>query len=468
MRRRFMLSGLLAVLLVACGTAAPTVAPTPAPTVAPTIAPTAVPTQSVAAPTNTAAPSASTDRLYVQDGYGSPTNRLSVIDAGSGTRVQDLPLGVPAPDWSILYVVQRDIEQTNLRALDPLTGQTLRETTIKGRYTISEEGPTGTPRGLSPNGRWLALGSYPAYEVNAKNTIDQKSHLVVIDTAFTQSPKYVDLGGNFSFDALSNDGTSLYLIETMPPNGTSTPGLGYKVRLYDLSTATLQPGVVVDKTAISQTMSGTRQTSVVSPDGQWVYSLYLNAAGGPFIHMLNLSGRFSICLFLPKTGKEDGEKQLLWSLTQTRDGKRLYAVNGALGIVSEVDPAQLSIRRTVTLPMTTASHPGVVARIGNWLMPSASAKRFLAGGAALTSDGKTLFVIAENGLLAVDTSDLVLRNRYLPDLPLDSVMMSPDGAHLYAVSAEKGQMLSLDAATGATMKQFIIPSHQPWVILGVG
>ncbi|MDQ6604330.1 MAG: hypothetical protein M3Z19_16520 [Chloroflexota bacterium] len=239
------------------------------------------------------------------------------------------------------------------------------------------------------------------------------------------------------------------------------------MRLYDLTTGILQPGVVVDKTAIAQTMSGTRQSSVVSADGQWVYSLYLNQAKGPFIHMLNLDGRYAVCVFLPRTGKEDFEKQLLWSLAQTKDGRSLYAVNGALGIVAEVDPAQLSVRRSVTIPTTTASRPALVARVGAWLLPHANAKRILSGGATLTPDGRTLFIIAEQGLLAVNTADLTLRGRSLADWPLDSITSSPDGARLYAVSAEKGKLLLLDAATGKMIKEIAGVSH-PWSILGVG
>src|SRR5262249_53289369 len=155
--------------------------------------------------------------------------------------------------------------------------------------------------------------------------------------------KRIDLDGDFAFDALSSDGASLYLIENL-----ATPGLGYKVRCYDLRAGTLLPGAVVDKTAISETMRGTRSTTVVSPSGQWVYSLYLNEAGGPFIHALNLTDRWSVCIFLPKAGKDDWEKQLLWSLAQTQDGRTIYAANGALGTIAVMDTNNMNIRRTVT------------------------------------------------------------------------------------------------------------------------
>ncbi len=460
MPKRFLISCVLALVTAACGAATPTTptvhqATEPATTTAPPIA-----------STSTASPAVANDRLFVRDGYGTSTNRLSVVDAQSGTRLQDVSLGAPTMDWSVLYTTQWDLEHTTVRALDPLTGQTVRETSVTGRYTLPEVGIAGTFGGLSPNGKWLAFETKPGYEIDATNTSHARSYLTVLDTAFAQPPKRIELDGNFAFDAISNDGASLYLIEMLPQGGTSTSGVGYKVRLYDLTTGALQPGVVVDKTAIAQTMSGTRQSSVISADGQWVYSLYLNQAKGPFIHMLNLDGRFAVCVFLPTTGKEDFEKQLLWSLAQTKDGRSLYAVNGALGIIAEVDPAQLSVRRSVTIPTTTASQPGLIARVGAWLMPQANAKRILTGGAALTPDGRTLFIIAAQGLLTVNTADLTLRGRTLTDWSLDSITVSPDGARLYAVSAEKGKLLLLDAATGKEIKEIAGVSH-PWSVLGV-
>jgi len=461
MPKRFLVSCILALVTVACGAAPPT---TTAPQA--TQAPTAMP---VTTSTSTTTPAAANDRLFVRDGYGASTDRLSVMDARSGTRLRDMPFGVSTPDWSVLYTTPWDAEQTIVRALNPLTGQTIRETSVSGRYTLPEMGIAGAFGGLSPNGNWLALERKPGYAIDATDTSHARSHLVVLDTAFAQPPKRVELDGNFAFDALSSNGASLYLLETVPRDSTSTPtpGLGYKVRLYDLTTGVLQPGVVVDKTAIAETMSGTRQSSVVSADGQWVYSLYLNQAKGPFIHMLNLDGRFAICVFLPTTGKEDFEKLLLWSLAQTKDGRSLYAVNGALGIVAEVDPAQLSVRRSVTIPTTSARQPALIARVGAWLLPHTSAKRILSGGATLTPDGRTLFIIADRGLLAVNTADLTLRGRSLADWPLDSIAASPDGVRLYAVSAEKGKLLLLDAATGKMITEIAGASH-PWSILGVG
>ena len=118
--------------------------------------------------------------------------------------------------------------------------------------------------------------------------------------------------------------------------------------------------------------------------------------------------------------------------------------------------------------MAAASTPGIVARVGDWLMPSVSAKGgVLSGGAALTPDGTILFMIAEHGLFAVNTRDLSLRSRYLSDMPLSSINLSPDGVHLYAVSEQENKFFSLDAATGGAIKEIAGATH-PWGVLGVG
>ncbi len=120
--------------------------------------------------------------------------------------------------------------------------------------------------------------------------------------------------------------------------------------------------------------------------------------------------------------------------------------------------------------MAAASAPGIVARVGTWLMPSVSAKGDAhSGGAALTPDSAILFVIAEHGLFAVNTSDLALRGHYLSDMLLSSINLSPDGVRLYAVSEGKNKntLLSLDAASGGTIKEIAGATH-PWGVLGVG
>jgi DNA-binding beta-propeller fold protein YncE len=448
MRRRVLVSCILALIMVGCGNATPTVTPTIAPT-APLPTPTSHP---VATPTATTA----SERLWAREfpvQPGSNAARLSLIDPATGARMRDLPSGVPTADWSTLYVTEWGPDATTVRALDPRTGQTLRETTVRGRYVLPEEGLGGTPGGLSPNGRWLVLTTKSGYTVDSTDTARPRVSMIVLDTAFTAPPTRIDLDGDFAFDAISPDGGSLYLIEHVTASGTATPDLGYKVRCFDLRVGALLPGVVVDKTTATEIMRGTRSTTVVSPNGQWDYSLYLRETGGPFIHALNLTDRYAVCIFLPKTGPDDWEQQLLWSLALTKDGRTLYAANGALGMVSVIDVDSQSLRRTVTLPATSAANP--LVSFARWLMPHASAKRIVTGGATLTPDGARLLVIAEHGVVILNTSDLSVQRRALGELALDSIAVSPDGQHVYALNALTGdgdasRLIRLDLATGAT------------------
>jgi hypothetical protein len=160
------------------------------------------------------------------------------------------------------------------------------------------------------------------------------------------------LDGNFSFDALSDSGQALYLIEHLPPEWPDQ----YQVRRYDLQAAALDTRIIADKRRAPQLMEGTRHAMIASRDGAWLYGVYLNPHHGPFIHALNLNDAYAFCIFLSPQFKDDWEKQRFWAIMMSEDGA-LYAVNGALGIVAEVDLSQVSIHRSTTLPTSLATNP---------------------------------------------------------------------------------------------------------------
>jgi len=156
-----------------------------------------------------------------------------------------------------------------------------------------------------------------------------QTNFMVASTTFTQGPKRITLSGDFSFDAISNDGKRLYLVE-----GLALSRPGYQVRLYDIDAGSLDPRIVVDKRETGP-MAGTRVSGVFDPRGQWQYSLYVNEAKGPFIHALSLDGNLAWCIDLPAAGKRI--EQMMWSLTLNAEGTALIAVNPALGKVARVD-----------------------------------------------------------------------------------------------------------------------------------
>ena len=404
--------GLAAALLSACGAPDRSEPPSVA-------APTLVP-QRVAAPPG--------DRLYIRDGFKGDAERLAVVDSASGARERDLPPGVISPDWATLYAVEQNGAKTAVRALDLATGQTLRETAIDGAYSLPMITPESVMGGLSPNGRWLALTS----RVGVKQT-----QFVVLDTAFKQRPKRFELDGYFLFDGLNNGGSSLFLTESLGED----PSAKYLVRRYDLVNGLLDPNVIVEKGEEDEPMSGVRHTAVASKPGDWLYSLYVDASHGPFIHALPINDpQFAFCIDLPTDSKDDPAKQSRWSLLMSTDKRTLYAANGALGLVAEysLENGVPQLVRTKTL----LDRPAVASVKSAPVQPGANSI------AALAPDGKTLYALGERGLLAIDTERLTLRGRYLPEWPLDGVAISPDSARLYVASAAQGKIVRLDPLAG--------------------
>lgn len=448
MKRRIFLGASVAALATACR-AAPT-----AQTWLPT--PTPLPLR----PSTTAAPARSArDVLYIRDDYGvRGPGQIAIVDAATGRRLGSLPIGLWSRDWSALYTATWEDGKTTLQAVDPATGAVVHRTTLNDIYDLA---------GLSPNDHWLVVRWEPSREEAKTFEKDGKwkSRYLVLDQSLAPTPGMtgapIALDGEFWFDALADDGSALFLIENLNPPYSDQ----YQVRLFDLTLGSLQPGVIADKTG-SEVMSGSRQSSIFSPDRAWLYSLYLNQTKGPFIHALNLAQRFAVCIDLPATGKDDGEKLLLWTMAMTPDGKTLYAANGALGLAASIDLAKLQVARTANFPVASAAAPSPFARLAEWLAPVAEAKRILMGGSALPPDGRTLFAVGEKGLLALDTSDLTVDGHYLPDRPLDSVALNPEGSSLYVVDAASAAVLALDPVTGQT-RATIHGADHPWGVLRV-
>jgi hypothetical protein len=429
------------------------------------------------------ASSAGSARLYVVDQVMAPTgteNRLRILDAASGTVERDLPFGFPSPDWSALFALDSQPDKTTVRKFDLATGKLIKQITLDGWYVVPADAFSAQPNAFSHDGRWLVLLALPSAE--EEKTWAQSGHprsrYLVLDTALTLPPRRVDLAGDFEFDALSGDGASLYLVEILdagyPHNYSPARAPHYQVRLYDLANGELAPQPVVDKSDV-EAMNGFRRTGVFSPHGAWLYSLYTRPDKGPFIHALNLTDKYAVCIDLPFPADGNFEKEMLWSLTLNAIGSRLYAVNGASGEVAEVDTSNgFQVTQSRTLPAPAAAVPNrasaLLAQLGRWLLPAAEAKRAISSGAALSPDGSVLYILGDTGLLALNTAGLSLRGRYLAGLALNGLALSPDGARLYAVDGTHQpdglRLLAIDPPTGAILGQ-VSGVEGPWAVLRV-
>jgi YVTN family beta-propeller protein len=380
------------------------------------------------------------------------SSAVQVWDA-KGDLVRSIGRAVASPDGSVYYGLDGSAP-TTLRWTDAKTGRPITQLGLPGAYAFaSEAGPA--PAGFSPNGRWLVLVG----EVGAK------SSFAIVDTSLVKLAAFAEIPGPFTYDAISDDGTSLYLIERITPEAArELPGVnaayGYRVRVYDVPAGKMSETLVVDVKLASQTdgnnaetrldgiMSGIYQSSVPSRDGRWNFSFYYNPSRGPFIHVLHLDSRSAFCILDLPLVAGGFEKRLGWSLALTPSGKTLYAVNGPLGLVSVIDATTLKVGQTATVsglpaPATTIESPA---------------------SAAVSRDARKLYFTAQRGVALVDTSDLSLRGFFLGDHVITSLSLTQDGRRLYALSSD-GTVWMLDATTGRELGQ--IPTRDAVALLRV-
>jgi len=202
-------------------------------------------------------------------------------------------------------------------------------------YTLSQDGATSTlagetgslalpgawgfPRvtlhgavgGLSADGRTLVLvetaGDHPA----------QATSFLVLRTTPLRVLRTVRLRGDFGFDALSPNGSTLYLVEHVSAQRVAE----YRVRAYDLQRGRLLGRVVADKRQRDWVMSGYPVDRATSSGGRWVYTLYMNPDNYPFVHALDTASRTAVCVGLPWSWSDD--HQAIMDAKVRLDGRRL-------------------------------------------------------------------------------------------------------------------------------------------------
>ena len=371
---------------------------------------------------------ASDYKLYEAAATGG-SQQLSIIDSRSHSVDLNMPLGTPSPDWTHLYTVQGAM----LADLDPQTGATLRTLPLPGNYQLPPADSAGVPGGLSQNGHWLVLEA---------NTVPSATRLLLVDTSYAIPPRQIDLTGDFTFDAVSNNGNRIFLIEHISATH-------YFVRRYDVEIGQLDPNVIIDKSDGNSAMAGIRLSGTASADGSRLYSVYVRKDKSAFIHALYLDDSgLAFCVELPGSGYASDPNEFHWSLALSPDGRHLYAANGASGIVVD---------------LTTDQGPPVITRIANIGGGRADER---GGGAVLSPDGGTLVIAGSTGLVWVDTASLHRDDRQLGAWKVWSVALSPDGTMLYAVN-DAGMIAEVRMAGSHAPTTFGGAAGQPLALVRV-
>lgn len=199
------------------------------------------------------------------------------------------PDGVASADGAFRYVTLPAGKGTVVERVERSGGRVVASRFLHGAFTIPLVAIDGTPGGLSHDGRTLAL-------IKPRTGFPRRATpLLFLDARHLAVRGRVTLAGDYSFDAVSPDGRSIYLVHYL----SHVDPTKYEVRALDPSTGALAPRPIVDPHERGEDMHGYPLARAMSPDGRWAYTLYDGAAGHPFVHALDTSGRTAVCVDLP-------------------------------------------------------------------------------------------------------------------------------------------------------------------------
>jgi hypothetical protein len=196
-----------------------------------------------------------------------------------------------SPGQSVRYDVLPGTEATTVEARRVTDGKVLWSRPLSGVYGTTFVTTRSARAGLSADGSLLVLSSFSrAFPAKA-------SSFALVPTRPNKAVRTLKLDGDWSFDALSADARTLYLIQRIG----DVEGLRYNVRAVDVGRLELIPGVIAAKGPGSATeqMAGIPVNRVVDRNGRWVYTLYTTTRGGAFVHALDTAGRRAVCIDLP-------------------------------------------------------------------------------------------------------------------------------------------------------------------------
>jgi hypothetical protein len=248
---------------------------------------------------------------------GGPSPGISL--AGKGIADSHGMTYVTEPAGNLSYLVVRNT-----------TGRAVRTRTFNGVYGLPRVTfGTNTVGGLSRDGRTLVLA-----QPELGGGLAAASRLLVLDTKTLRTRRTIDLSGDFSFDALSPNARTLFLIE----HSSAANYERYRVRAYDLVQGRLLPNAIVDKT--EPNMSGSPAARVEAPGGTWVYTLYTHWRGEPFVHALDTVHARARCLDVDW----HGDQNVLWSARlRLGDGKLVVLTKAGKRIAElELQPPRSS------------------------------------------------------------------------------------------------------------------------------
>lgn len=396
--------------------------------------------------TNTGSVPVVGENLYVLNNYAAGNmnagQNVIVINPAKGDTglPMTFPAGLTSQDHQRLYTATTRNGQTTITGFNTQTGATIQTFVIADNYSLN--GQSYDNAVISANGRWLAL--------RQNGQTGDNTTIALVDTQKGILRKTIQLSGVFELDAVSPDGSNIFLLEKL----NDRPG-HYNVRLYQVNEGQLYQYTIVDKTIPNDIMSGTALTRQMASDGSIAYTLYIDTVNNiAFVHILPLNGNFLGARCIDLSVGKSADLLHYYTLALSSDGTTLYAANAALGVVEKISLHGEEVFYD-TISSTGHFDAGNVIRSEKML--------WLYNAAALSADQKTLYVVGMNGIWAVNADTLQVQNHYLPQQSFTSIALSTHSRILYAV-APAGGINVIDTTTGQSQQIVRSSIHTPWGI----
>ncbi|MEX2464757.1 MAG: hypothetical protein WD428_02660 [Gaiellaceae bacterium] len=252
--------------------------------------------------------------------------------------------GAGTPNGGPHYATLSLPKQTVVTKVGP-EGAIFSYTTLPGQWGIPIVAFDGSKAGVSHNGKVLVLAQPPIGQMRKLSKF-----AVFFTPRLREEPRIVALRGSWSYDALSPDGKTLYLIEHVNQQDVSQ----YRVRAYNLESGRLLSKPIRDPKT-GEIMHGYPVTRAASADGRWVYTLY-QAEHHSFVHALDTMNRKAACIDVPKRFADYvGDARLLL----TDDGGVLTVESRSRGTLAKIDTATHRLTETRAGPAATAAPDGM-------------------------------------------------------------------------------------------------------------
>jgi hypothetical protein len=258
--------------------------------------------------------------------------------------------------------------------IDRRDGRVERWWQLGGDYDVPAVDYSGTGGGLSADEKTLVLSSFaignpPVYP-------PKTTRLAILDTdlrpqrhlqAGQRRPpsvfRSIELRGHFAFDAISPDGSTIYLIHYLPSLTEPAYVIHYEVRAYDVKSDRLLPEPIVDPDEPEERMEGLPLSRATSPDGRWAYTLYDGNGKEPFIHALDTVAGQAVCVDLPQLADLPRRFHYLLQLQTREDGRQLVVLRRRPG------PKPTRALLAVDTPSFAVHQPGPVATASSGVGP---------------------------------------------------------------------------------------------------